>query len=69
MVDNIQGTEEVLTAQEASDYLKIALSTLYRYAQKGKIPHFKMGNLLRFKKSVLNKWMEEQINTNALRRK
>ena len=36
--------DEVLTAEEAAEYLKMALSTLYRYMRKGKVPCFKVGN-------------------------
>lgn len=50
--------EEVLTAEEAAGYLRMALSTLYRYMREGKIPCFKVGNRWRFKRSVLEHWME-----------
>jgi HSP20 family protein len=50
--------DEVLTAEEAAEYLKTALSTLYRFMRSGKVPCFKVGNQWRFKKSVLDEWME-----------
>ena len=50
--------DEVLTAEEAAEYLRMALSTLYRTMREGKIPCFKVGNLWRFKRSVLDQWME-----------
>lgn len=49
----------VMTAEEAAEYLKMALSTLYRYMRSGQVPCFKVGNQWRFKKSVLDEWMEE----------
>ncbi|MDA2926034.1 helix-turn-helix domain-containing protein [Acidobacteria bacterium AH-259-G07] len=51
--------EEILTAEEAALYLRVALSTLYRYMQEGKIPCFKVGNNWRFKKSVLDEWIQK----------
>ena len=52
---------EVLTAEEAALYLKISLPTLYRYMRRGELPCFKVGNRWRFKKSMLDAWMEKQI--------
>jgi HSP20 family protein len=50
--------DEVLTAEEAAEYLRMALSTLYRFMRTGQVPCFKLGNQWRFKKSVLDDWME-----------
>jgi hypothetical protein len=33
---------------------------LYRYASEGFIPAFKLGNRWRFKKSLLDAWMDEK---------
>ena len=49
---------EVMTIQEVSEYLKIPLSTMYYLAQKGKVPCRKVGKHWRFRKSVLDKWLE-----------
>ena len=51
--------DEVLTAEEAAEYLKMALSTLYRFMRSGDVPCFKLGNQWRFKKSILDEWMEK----------
>ena len=50
--------DQILTAEEAAKYLKMALSTLYRYMRRGQVPCFKVGNQWRFKRSVLDEWME-----------
>jgi len=50
--------DQILTAEEAAEYLKMALSTLYRFMRNGQVPCFKLGNQWRFKKSVLDEWME-----------
>jgi len=57
---NMQDDEkdQVLTAEEAAEYLRMALSTLYRYMRKGQVPCFKVGSQWRFKRSVLDEWME-----------
>jgi excisionase family DNA binding protein len=51
---------EVMNIRQASDYLGIAPDTLYGYAGRGFIPAFRLGNRWRFKRSVLDAWMERQ---------
>ena len=38
----------------------ISGDTLYRYASEGFIPAFKLGNRWRFKKALLDAWMDEK---------
>jgi len=49
----------IFTFKEVCEYLKISKDTLYKYTQKKKIPSFKMGKQLRFKKSSIDKWISE----------
>jgi len=49
----------IFTFKEVCEYLKISKDTLYKYTQKKKIPSFKMGKQLRFKKSSIDKWIAE----------
>ncbi|WP_348266571.1 helix-turn-helix domain-containing protein [Edaphobacter paludis] len=53
-------TREVLDIRQASEYLGISGDTLYRYASEGFIPAFKLGNRWRFKKNLLDAWMDEK---------
>ena len=55
-----QVTREVMDIRQASDYLGISGDTLYRYASEGSIPAFKLGNRWRFRKSLLDAWMDEK---------
>ena len=50
--------KEVMNIREASNYLGISPDTLYRYVTKERVPAFKLGNRWRFKKTVLDEWME-----------
>jgi excisionase family DNA binding protein len=56
------GNDEVLTVKEASGYLKVAEKTLYRFIREQNIPAFKLGKEWRFKRSLLDAWMEKRIN-------
>ena len=52
--------EELLILEELAKYLKISKHTLYKMLEKGKIPGFKIANQWRFRKSEIDKWIEEQ---------
>ncbi len=58
---------QVLTIEEASKYLRIPLSSLYKIAQDGKIPCQKVGRHWRFRKETIDNWLDERsIATNKL---
>jgi len=50
----------VMTVAEVADYLKMKTVTIYKHAQEGKIPAFKVGSKWRFKKDTIDKWIERQ---------
>jgi excisionase family DNA binding protein len=49
--------KEYLTILELSEYLNIKRSTLYSMVEFGKIPHYRIGRLIRFKMSDVEAWM------------
>jgi excisionase family DNA binding protein len=51
---------EVMDIRQAADYLGISSDSLYKYASESLIPAFKLGNRWRFKRSLLDHWMELQ---------
>lgn len=51
---------EVMDIREASQYLGVSRETLYKYVYADRIPAFKLGNRWKFKKTVLDRWMERQ---------
>ena len=51
---------EAMGIREASEYLGVSWTTLDKYIREGRIPAFKLGKRWRFKKSVLDRWMEKQ---------
>jgi len=55
---------DILTLEEVAAYLKAGKRTVYRLAQKGQIPAFKVGGTWRFRRSELNRWIVESINKN-----
>lgn len=59
-VASSSAVREVMDIRQAADYLGISGDTLYRYASEGFVPAFKLGNRWRFKKSLLDAWMDKQ---------
>ena len=53
---------EILTLEEVAVYLKAGKRTVYRLAQKGEIPAFKLGGTWRFRRSDLERWIAESTN-------
>jgi len=58
---------EVMDIREASQYLGVSRETLYKYVYEDRIPAFKLGNRWKFKKTVLDRWMERQSARNEER--
>ncbi len=56
-------SREVMNIRQASQYLGVSPDTLYRYIYEAQIPAFKLGNRWKFKKTVLDRWMEKKINS------
>lgn len=50
-------SKEVLTLEETMIYTGCARTTLYRLTSAKEIPHYKLGQALRFKKSELDEWL------------
>ena len=56
---------EVMDIRQAAEYLGISGDTLYRYASEGFVPAFKLGNRWRFRKSLLDGWMDVKSGVKA----
>ena len=52
---------EILTLEEVAAYLKAGKKTVYRQAQQGQIPSFKLGGTWRFRRTELDRWIAAQI--------
>ena len=59
----------VMTIEEASKYLRIPLSSLYKLAQDGKIPCQKVGRHWRFRKETIDQWLDQNLNLSKTSKK
>jgi excisionase family DNA binding protein len=57
------GTDEIFTVSQVARLLHIGRNKVYDLTRQGQLPHFKLGPRdLRFRRSRLMAWMEEQEN-------
>ena len=57
----LKSSEEGFTLEEVAAYLKAGKRTVYRLAQEGKIPAFKLGGSWRFRRAELDRWIAASI--------
>lgn len=60
---------EVMNIRQASEYLGVSPDTLYKYVSEERIPAFKLGNRWKFKKTILDSWMERKSSVGEGREK
>ena len=52
---------EILTIEEVAHYLRLKPQTIYKWAQEKRIPAVKLGKEWRFRRSILDRWLDEQL--------
>jgi PTS system nitrogen regulatory IIA component len=58
--------DDILTIDEVAKYLRVSERTVYDWAQKGEIPSGKIGTVWRFKKTEIEKWVNERLSSNKM---
>jgi excisionase family DNA binding protein len=56
---------DLITIKQVAEFLNLAEKTVYRMANDGEIPAFKIGGSWRFKRSEVEEWLEQQRNKKA----
>ena len=52
---------EIMTLEEVAHYLRLKPQTIYKWAQERRIPAVKLGKEWRFRRSILDRWLNEQM--------
>ena len=52
---------EIMTVEEVAAYLRLQPQTIYKWAQEKRITAAKRGKEWRFRKSILDRWLDQQI--------
>lgn len=58
---------EILTPQEAAEFLRVPLLTVQRQAKAGRLPGRRVGREWRFSKTVLLEWMSSGPDSHDLK--
>ncbi|MDR2485244.1 MAG: PTS sugar transporter subunit IIA [Treponema sp.] len=58
--------DDILTIEEVAKYLRVSERTVYDWSQKGEIPAGKIGTVWRFKKSEIEKWVNNRLSIGTL---
>ena len=65
MNDRRQGSpyldNEILTIEEVASYLRLKPQTIYKWAQEERIPAAKLGKEWRFRRSIIDRWLDDQM--------
>ena len=59
--------DTILTIEEVANYLRVSDRTVYDWAQRGEIPAGKIGTVWRFKKSEVEKWVNDRLSSSGAR--
>jgi len=58
--------DDILTLEEVAKYLRVSERTVYDCAQKGEIPAGKIRAAWRFKRSEIDKWVNDKLSSHSL---
>lgn len=53
--------DDIMTVEEIARYLKLKPQTIYKWAQEGRIPAAKLGKEWRFRKSLIDRWIDSKL--------
>ena len=52
--------KELLSTEETADFLGISKNTLYEWIVQKRIPHLKVGRLVKFRREELDEWLKKR---------
>jgi excisionase family DNA binding protein len=52
---------DIMTVEDVARYLKLKPQTVYKWAQEGQIPATKLGKEWRFRRRILDEWIDTGI--------
>ena len=60
-----RSNEQIMTLREVAKYLGLHAMTVYKLTREGRVPAAKIGGQWRFKRDVLNEWLETQMHRHS----
>ena len=63
--NGVQSKEQIMTLREVARYLGLHAMTVYKLTREGRVPAAKIGGQWRFKRDVLDEWLETQMHRHS----
>ena len=63
--NGMRSKEQIMTLREVAQYLGLHVMTVYKLTREGRVPAAKIGGQWRFKRDVLDEWLETQMHRHA----
>jgi len=57
--------QKIMTLREVAGYLGLHAMTVYKLTREGRVPAAKIGGQWRFKRDVLDGWLETQMHNHS----
>jgi excisionase family DNA binding protein len=57
--EKAQFEDRLMTLEDVAEYLQVSKKTVYRLIENDKIPVFRVAHQWRFRKELLDKWLDE----------
>lgn len=54
-----------ITAAECAEYIGCSIDLIYSMVREKKLPHFRIGTRILFKRSKIDEWIEKQMEDNC----
>ena len=64
--NGVRSKEQIMTLREVAQYLGLHVMTVYKLTREGRVPAAKIGGQWRFKRDVLDDWLETQMHRHAV---
>jgi excisionase family DNA binding protein len=64
--NTIRTVTPIMNVRELATYLRLSEAKVYRMANSGSVPAFRVGKSWRFKKDMIDDWIQRQIKTSAV---
>lgn len=65
MKKNGNNKAQIMTLREVAQYLGLHVMTVYKLTREGRVPAAKIGGQWRFKRDVLDDWLETQMHRHS----
>ena len=60
--NGVKNQPNIMTLREVAGYLGLHVMTVYKLTREGRVPAAKIGGQWRFKRDVLDTWLEAQMH-------